>query len=201
MRTIVTETIAYKFDELSKDAQEKAIDNNRHFNVDVDWWYEWIIEDFKENNEYFDVDRVYFSGFWSQGDGAMFEYSSVKGQLISDFLLTLDLSPMRKSWLNNNAGFYGKGRQSGHYYHEKSCSHSIGVEVDNGDILYGTNFREWIESFDSQFERFVIDKYESMCCDLYATLNKEYDYLTSDEVIKESLIENDYEFDINGNII
>jgi hypothetical protein len=201
MRTIVTETIAYKFDELSKDSQEKAIENNRDANVTHDWW-DCIYYDFKENNnEYFYIDRIYFSGFWSQGDGAMFEYSSVKGQLISDFLLTLDLSPMRKAWLNNNAYFYGKGKQIGHYYHEKSCSHSIGVEVDNGDILYGTNFRGWIESFDYEFEKFVIDKYESMCCNLYSTLSKEYDYLTSDEVIKEYLIENDYEFDINGNII
>ena len=199
MRTIVTETIAYNFDELSKEAQEKAIDNHRHFNVDGDWWHEYIIEDFKENNEYFELDNIYFNGFWSKGDGAMFEYSGVKGKLISDFLFTLDLSPIRKFWLNNNAGFYGRGRQSGHYYHEKSCSHSIHVEVDNGDILYGSNFREWIESFDSQFEEFVIDKYESMCCDLYSKLEKEYYYLTSDEVIKESLIE--YEFDINGNII
>jgi len=201
MRTIITETVAYKFDELSKEAQEKAIDNNRDFNVSFDDWYEFIVEYFKESNEYFDVDKVYFSGFWSQGDGAMFEYSGIKGQLISDFLLTLDLSPMRKAWLNNNAGFYGNGKQRGCYNHEKSCSHSISLEVDNGDILYGSNFREWIESFDSQFEEFVIDKYESMCCDLYSTLEKEYNYLTSDEVIKESLIENDYEFDINGNII
>jgi hypothetical protein len=201
MRTIITETIAYKFDELSKEAQEKAIDKNRDFNVSFDDWYEFIVEYFKESNEYFDVDKVYFSGFWSQGDGAMFEYSGIKGQLISDFLLTLDLSPMRKAWLNNNAGFYGNGKQRGHYYHEKSCSHSISLEVDNGDVPYGSNFRGWIESFDSQFEEFVIDKYESMCCDLYSTLEKEYNYLTSDEVIKESLIENDYEFDINGNII
>jgi hypothetical protein len=201
MRTIITETVAYKFDELSKEAQEKAIDKNRDMNVSYDDWYEFIVEYFKESNEYFNVDKVYFSGFWSQGDGAMFEYSGVKGQLISDFLLTLDLSPMRKAWLNNNAGFYGNGKQRGNYYHEKSCSHSISLEVDNGDILYGSNFRGWIESFDSQFEEFVIDKYESMCCDLYSTLEKEYNYLTSDEVIKESLIENDYEFDINGNII
>lgn len=200
MRTIITETIAYQFNELSADVKEKVLDKHRDINVDHEW-YEFVVEYFINNNQYFNATKVYFSGFWSQGDGAMFEYDGVTNKLISEFLSELDLSPMRKSWLNNNANFYGKGKHSGHYYHENCCSHSIGVEVDNGDILYGTNFREWIESFDSQFEEFVIDKYKDMCRDLYSTLEKEYTELTSDELVEETLVCNDYEFDINGNII
>jgi hypothetical protein len=201
MRTIVTETIAYKFDELSKETQEKAIDKNRDMNVNYDWW-DCTYDDFKENNnEYFHIDRIYFSGFWSQGDGAMFEYSSLPDRLMDIFIDGLDLTPMRKGWLRNNIAVSGYGKQRGHYYHENSCTHSIYWEVDNGDLHYDRSLYQWLMSFENDFEDFVIDYYKDLCLNLYKDLETEYNYLTSDEVIKESLIENDYEFDINGNII
>jgi hypothetical protein len=201
MRTITTETVAYKFDELSKEAQEKAIDKHRDFNVSFDDWYEFTIEEFKESNEYFDVDKVYFSGFWSQGDGAMFEYSSLTDRLRDIFIDGLDLTPMRKGWLKNNIAVSGHGKQRGNYYHENSCTHYIYWEVDNGDLHYDRPLYQWLMSFENDFEDFVIDYYKNLCSNLYRDLETGYNYLTSDEVIKELLIENDYEFNINGNII
>ncbi len=40
-----------------------------------------------------------------------------------------------------------------------------------------------------------------LCKDLYRSLEKEYDYLTSDEAVKETLIDNDYKFDEEGNLV
>ncbi len=45
MRTIRTKV--YKFNELSKDIQQKVIENNYNINVDDSYWYESIIEDAK----------------------------------------------------------------------------------------------------------------------------------------------------------
>jgi len=202
MRTVITEEVVYSWEDVKNDAEllEVVLDKHRDINVNYDWW-EWVYEEFIDKNEYFDVKNIYFSGFYSQGDGAMFEYDNVKGQLISDFLLTLNLSPMRKTWLNNNASFYGKGKHRGHYYHENSCTHSAGCEVDNGDILYGSNFREWIESFDALFEDFLIGKYKDTCRELYRELKESYDYLKSDQSVADTLEANDYEFNINGEIV
>ena len=202
MRTVITEEIIYSWEDVKNDSEllDKVLDKHRYINVDTEWW-EWVYEDFIVENEYFDIKKIYFSGFYSQGDGAMFEYDNVKGQLISDFLLTSNLSPMRKGWLNNNAAFYGKGRHQGYHYHESCCNHSIGVEVDNGNILYGSNFRNWIESFYDSFFDFVANKYKDMCRELYRDLEKSYEYLTSDQSVADTLEANDYEFNINGEII
>jgi len=195
MKTITTKV--YSFNELSEDAKQKAIENNHEFNVHADW-YEWIYEDFKIDNKDFDIENIYFSGFWSQGDGAMFEYSGISEDLKDEFIDSLSLSPMRKEWLRNNVYVSGKGIQSGHYYHEKSCSHSIYWEVDNGDLHYSTLFYEWLESFSGDFEDFVISKYEDICGDLYSKLSHSYDYLTSESAIIENIEANEFEFYEDG---
>jgi hypothetical protein len=55
-------------------------------------------------------------------------------------------------------------------------------------------------SFADDFEAFIIEEYEYICSELYRTLEKEYDYFTSDEQIAEALRDNDYDFTEGGNI-
>lgn len=127
MRIELEEVKVYSLEGIKSNPEllEKVIEKHRDINVSFDWW-DFIYEDFNErNNEYFGIDKIYFSGFWSQGDGAMFEYSDISNRLRDIFIDGLDLSPMRKGWLRNNVSVSGKGVQRGLYYHEKSCSHSI----------------------------------------------------------------------------
>ena len=196
MRTI--EQTVYSFTELSEAVQQKVIEKNYDINV-YDDWYEFIHESFIEENKYFEVDNIHFSGFWSQGDGAMFEYSGIKQELVDEFIDSLNLSPMRKGWLKNNIHASCKGNHVGHYYHENCCNHSIYWEVDNGDLHWTTTFYQWLESFIEDFESFVIDKYKDMCRDLYRDLEREYEYLTSEDGIIETM--NEYEFFENGDMI
>ena len=66
----VIEVEVYKWEELSQSAHQKA----REWYIecmDYDWWdsvYEMSIEDGYEKG--FCIDKIYFSGFYSQGDGA-----------------------------------------------------------------------------------------------------------------------------------
>lgn len=202
MKTIAIQL--FSFNELSEEAQKKAIKKHYDINVDDNWW-EFVYDDFREQarNEGFNIDRMYFSGFWSQGDGAMFEYSGLDDKLLHDFvdnilIGTEHLSPMRKQWLLNNVCISGKGKHHGHYYHEGCCSHSIYWEVNNGDLHWSTNFYQWINSFADDFAEFVIDRYKDLCHSLYTSLENEYEYLTSEEAIKETLIMNEYDFTENG---
>ena len=202
MRIELEEVKVYSLEDIKSNPEllEKVIEKHRDINVYFDWW-DFIYENFKEyNDEHFDIEKIYFSGFWSQGDGAMFEYSDISNKLRDIFIDGLDLSPMRKGWLRNNASVSGKGVQRGLYYHEKSCSHSIYWEVDNGDLYWDRPLYQWIESFANDFENFIEELYVNLCADLYSTLEKEYTHLTSDESILESLEINDYEFTEDGNI-
>jgi hypothetical protein len=190
---------AYHFDELSNDAKENARNWFRENYPDYGWW-DCVYDCFKEKafNAGFDVDKIYFSGFWSQGDGAMFEYSSIHNALRIEFIKNLKLSPMREGWLLNNTCVSGSAKQSGRYYHNKSASHSIYWEVDNGDLHWSKNFHKWIENYADAFEDYVVDKYDELCHELYSSLKKEYEYLVSDENIDETIRINEYLFTENG---
>jgi hypothetical protein len=205
MKTV--EIKLYKFDELSKEVQDKVLNKNRDINV-YDDWHEFIIEDWINEtipSKGFEATNIYYSGFWSQGDGAMFQYDGISDDLLKEFvdnilIGTEHLSPMRKQWILNNIYVSASGRHRGHYNHEKCCSHSIYWEVSNTDINYLPNFSQWLESFADDFESFIIDKYEDICRELYRTLEREYDYLTEDEQIIEALRYNDYDFTEGGDI-
>lgn len=202
MRTITTETNVYDINDVKSNPEllSKVLEKYRDINVDYNWWDD-DYANHEENNNSFNITHRYFNGFYSQGDGAMFKYDGISSDLKDEFIDSLDLSSMRKEWLRNNVSVSGKGKQSGHYYHEKSCSHYIYWEVDNGDLYCDCVFYQWIESFSYKFEEFVIDKYEGMCSNLYSCLRETYNYLTSDEAILETLECNGYEFNINGSII
>ena len=194
MRTIRTKI--YKFSELSKEAQEKAIQNLWDININYEW-YEPITEGFKESNDFFDITNTFFSGFSSQGDGAMFEYSGINKDFVNTIIDSLELPNWKKEVLKNCIYVSGTGKQSGHYYHEKSCSHNIYVESDNGAQNY-RNIELLIDSVDANIEEAITDKYAELAKQLYNDLEKEYDYLTTEEAIKETIEVNEYEFTREG---
>jgi hypothetical protein len=107
---------------------------------------------------------------------------------------------MRKQWILNNVSVSVSGKHRGRYYHEGCCSHTIYWEVNNGDLHWSTTFHQWLMSFADDFEWFLRDKYNDLCQELYKTLEKEYDYLTSDEQIVEALRDNDYDFTDDGDM-
>ena len=72
MRTETTKTKIYEFEELDEAVQEKAIEKFYDLNIHEGWW-DSVYEMYKEDETGFDIDKIYFSGFASQGDGAMFE--------------------------------------------------------------------------------------------------------------------------------
>ena len=193
----IVETKVYTFEELSAPAKQNAIENHRDINTHDGWW-EPIFEGITEEAEQagFHVGNIYFSGFWSQGDGAMFEYTTLGDTLFSNFVDQLDLSPMRKSWLKTQTFAQSEGTHSGHYYHENCCSHVIDFEPK---FSWSENFWEWIGSFVDQYEEFVISEYKTLCRELYSRLSTYNDELTSDEEVAETIIMNEWEFDVDGN--
>lgn len=194
----------YKFDELPKEAKEKAINRWREDGLDYEW-YDTVYEDVFMIAKIIGIDlnrrsvklmngetrydpAIYFSGFSSQGDGACFEgtyqYAKDSVRKIKEY------APQDKELHRITEGLYNiqkkhsfkvtaNVKHSGHYYH----SHSTLIDVDPGKMY------EEISELLRDFMNWI-----------YNTLEKEYEFLMRDETIIETIRANDYNFTEDGEI-
>ncbi len=190
----------YKFKELSEEAQEKVIEKFHDINTHYDWW-EHVYEMYKEDETGFDIDKIYFRGFWSQGDGAMFE-GSPNEDILNFITPGYNNQQYQKNWSrviklikNGDINIYGSFKQSGHYYHSKSYSDNLETEFTN-DWQY-KNYSN-IEDICEDILYEIREHYEDICNKIYDSLEQGYEYYTSREAIEESIIANEYEFTEDG---
>lgn len=200
MRTLVTEIKLYSFNELSEEAKQTAIENYREGNLYYEWW-ESIYEDAKTIAALIgiDIDDINFTGFWSQGDGACFtgSYRYVKGGLkaLQDHIGNNDneltriaeelQAAQRKNFYRVNVSI-GRGRLSNHYSH----SNTMAFDMENTENRYqAIECEDDIEQALKDFADWI-----------YNQLEKEYDYLNSDEGITDTINCNDYEFTVSGKL-
>jgi len=195
----------YTFDELSPEAKERAIENERSSMDESmgDWWYEPIIEGETEKLEsegFEDID-IQFTGFHSQGDGASFTGRVkdmklfVKGTLgmknIDDRVLeNIEISIVRT---------YTR------HVHENSVRFECKVDDEEEDIVLfraaGLNIKISIPDQCQKIEEVGGPWVRSRCKEIYSRLNKEYDSYFEDDHIIADIKANDYKFDKDGNII
>ena len=182
--------------------KDELIDKYRDINTHHEWW-ECTYDCFKADMEAIgiSVDNMYFSGFWSQGDGACFEGSVTDWGL---FLKSLGYdSPILIQHAMDHWSF--SVSHSGHYYHE-NCTSFLGElpmpdDYDTEEFIdnfspYTEEFRAqaWgavISGFTANFEQEFTDAFKDHMRQLYRDLEKEYDYLTSDEAVWDSLEANE----------
>jgi len=185
-----THTITtYSFEELSEEAQEKALIQCQNWNVEGFKWWDAVYEDAKEVGKLLGItiDKIYFSGFPSQGDGACFagQYEYAKGSCRAireyaprDTELHRIADELRKLQRRYFYGLYAYVTYSGHYM-RKYCSN---IDVRENDMSCDIPADEIAELLRDFMEW------------IYRAAEREYDYLISDEVVKESLIANEVEF-------
>ena len=189
----IHETILYKFDELSTQAKKRAIisfqEDDSYLYYD---WYQDTINDFETILEligYYNI-TCYFSGFYSQGDGACFSarFSREKRclQKVKSYCpkeeKILDIVEQIQSEIPLHEEYEIK--HSGHYYHEY-CTN-----------VYYLGDDEKAEQLDERF----LELSRQLMRILYEKLNTEYDYLNSDEAITEYIKANNYEFTEDGEL-
>jgi hypothetical protein len=189
----------YKFDELSESAKQKAIDDYRQDGFDYDWW-DAVYEDARQIGEIIGIkiDNIYFSGFSSQGDGACFEgkYTYTKGSVkkIKDHApqdeelhrIARELQKLQKK---NFYSLSAKVKQSGHYSHEYCTEIEVCDNLNSyGDVTVETE--KALSELLRDFMRWI-----------YKSLETDWDYLSSDEQIVETIQANEWEFDENGDMV
>ncbi|BAI99156.1 hypothetical protein Sj15T_31510 [Sphingobium sp. TA15] len=207
----IVETTVYRLDELSDAAKERARAWYREAGIDHDW-FEFVFDDFERICAILGVELrtvpvrlygggtrqqpcIYFSGFWNQGDGACFEgrYHHARGAArrirdhapddadlhrIADALQAVQ----RRNFYQLRVSITHRDR----YYHEYCMA--IAVERDSPT---------W-QDMTADAEDLVIEPLRDLARWLYRQLEREYNYLTSDEVIDEAILANGYTFTGSG---
>lgn len=206
MRTI--ETTVYQFDELTEGAKEKAREwwRGLAFSDSCDW--EHVYEDADQCAAILgiEIDRrnyrtiggksgsepaIYFSGFWSQGDGASFDgrYRYVKGAVKA----IREHAPEDKD-LHAIADQL-QAIQKRHFYRlysrisADSRGHWLTVETEDRENQYKD-----LRGDDDSIKELMRD----FANWIYKQLAREYEYQTADEQVDDCIIANEYEFTEDG---
>jgi hypothetical protein len=191
VETVITRTDVFAFSELSDSAKETARDWHAQTLHD---WHEFTIEDVKECGRLigFDIEKVYFSGFSSQGDGACFVGTAayekggaraLKAHAPKDETLHKIADRWQALQKRNFYRLRATVRHCGHYYHE----HCTCIECD------GIGARDWADC-----EEEAADILRDFMRWSYRQLEKEYDWQTSMEACTENCEANEWRFTEDG---
>lgn len=201
----VTIKEVYQFDELSDEAKERAREWYRQGNCDDSFWSECTIEDAKEIGKYMgmDIDNIYFSGFWSQGDGACFEgtwrASDVKADKLKEYApqdkelhrIVDGLAELAKEYPDG----YFKVKHRGHYSHSGCTSFDVELPCEQEeDLEYDSPEYKALQVKLGEDEDTLIELARDFMDWIYRTLEKDWDYQNSDEQVDEAIRLNEYEF-------
>jgi hypothetical protein len=207
----IIETTVYRLGELSDTAKETALAWYQQVGVDDDW-FDFVYDDFERICAILGVELktvpvrlygggtrqkpcIWFSGFWSQGDGACFEgrYHHAKsasrairdhapkdGELhrIADALQAIQ----RRNFYQLHASVTHRDR----YYHEYCMA--ISVERDSPTR----------QDMTADAEDVVIETLRDLARWLYRQLEREHEALTSAETVDEAITANEYTFTETG---
>ena len=209
MRLVTIEKRIGSFSELSPELQTKVIEKFRYDWDDFD--PDFIIEGFCNAMEEIGVDispkNVYFSGFYSQGDGSCFSGKVVNFvNYISDVV-----NNYYKQLFQSEKEFNAFKRWCNHVYND--CDYNI--EINGSDRYFtvraNTDITTELYSLDhvkrrseEQEDRFIRildyiieEKAIEDNAKLYKALENEYEYRMSDGYIKDMIEANEYEFNLD----
>jgi hypothetical protein len=200
----------YKFNELSPTAKQKAIE--AHASSLWDDWFSGTISEWQDklSQRGYKDPEIRFSGFWSQGDGASFSCSlDFKGESAESFLTEshkAKLTAKRVEWKMDGYDtgefwVFGTIHATGRYCHHNTMT------LDDWDITFdnaSTESKEFLDELSedaTELPSEIINEAKSLAQEIYKDLEKEYNYLTSEEYVALISSDNGYVFDENGNLL
>ena len=170
----IIETKVYKFEELTEEAKQKAVENLYDINVAFDWWdctYDDAL-DIGLNITGFDIDRA----------------SYVNATFTDDACFTAHK-------IIDNHGDKSETYASASVFLANRDTIINGADRDEyGEVIDEYKLNEELDEIESEFLKTLREDYR-------ITLSKEYEYLTSEEAIIETIKANEYEFTAEGKLI
>jgi len=205
MRTV--EKTLYKYEELSDRAKQKARECYLEGGLDYSWW-EDSYEDFARVAEILGITlsqrsvplmsgkcryepEIYFSGFYHQGSGSSFfgTYGYAKGAVAK----IKKYAPQDEELHRIAQGLQDVQRR--HFYRLTADITSVRDHYIRVEVVDSENPYRDIGDAEDDVRELMNDFNDWM----FKRLQDEYEYLTSDEAVEESIIANEYEFDEEGN--
>ena len=207
----VVETTVYNLNELSEAGRDKARNWYREVTSEEDW-YDCVYDDFETISGIIGVRLktrpvrlfgggtrakpcIYFSGSWSQGDGACFEANyayekdtprKIRAHAPQDTELHAIADALQAAQRRNFYQLRADITHRGRYYHEYSMAISVERESPTSQAMT------------DGAEAAVMTALRDLARWLYRQLEREYEYQTSDPVVDEAIIANDYTFTGTG---
>lgn len=176
------------------------LEKYRYINVEHNNWWDCVESDFIEDMKQvgIHVDKIYFSGFWSQGDGACF-VGSLDNALTYLNHHHVDQFPMLRKLIEMGGTVWATSDHRGRYYHSSSVSINAECEAfwqcaNPKSELQEAVIQRWDGMVDKEivdFEAALAEQWRTYMNDLYTKLEEEYDYLTSDDAVWDTLVAND----------
>lgn len=186
---------------LDKSRQDELLNKYRGINTGFgEHWWEDVDGQIREEMEEIGirVTRLYFSGFWSRGDGAAIE--GYVDDWFKVFTHLKDPHAEARARLANTEGWGFRVTSSGRYCHSGTLQAAYDIPEDSNpfnqdeDPLRHYAWRianphapseHGIEALEKQLLQLFIERSD----DAYKRLEAEYDYLTSDEVVATYILE------------
>lgn len=187
-------TTQSKWDQLTERQRDGLIEKHRDCHTFYEWWegeYEYFIESMAEIGIEVTADNIFFSGFSHQGRGAAF-----KGA-VGDWA-----KMFRHLGLLLHYDWFMEATDS-RWFQSHIAHRSYSMSFDHDILIYPSPYDEIDEplqhlmwSMDLPSEKFLEDLedsikevFEDAAQKLYRSLEEENDYLTSDEVVKEYILD------------
>lgn len=176
----------------------RFLEKYRECNIHHDWWdgvYEMFIEDMEQIGVQVQKDGIWFSGFWSQGDGAAFAgrvHDWAKafkhiGLLPSLFFYYDNIEYMR---FNSIAPRNNRMRFDYCFDIQEACPY----DEDDEPLQYSLWYLMRPSNKDlDDLEDKLREVFEEAASKLYKDLEAEYNYLTDDEQIIEYILEEEFD--------
>ena len=216
------EVEVFKYEELEKSAKQKAREWYLE-GMDYEWWegtYEMAIEDGKEKGFY--IDKIFFSGFSSQGDGASWiGQVDVRQWLEENLPDSIGLSAWCQLIQEGVVSMHCKVEaNNAHYCHESTMQ--FGEVIDDTDvfeddytmqkesIFKGMEIQHLFDIIETDnecpikstegIEQAIVESGKQYAKDIYQRLREEYEYLCSEEMMLDHFDCNDYHFTNEGKL-
>jgi hypothetical protein len=191
----------YEFHELHPTVQENVINSYRDINTDHDWW-NFVYEDAINIGRILgiSIDKINFSGFSSQGDGAHFigKYTGYEKGSRDNIR---DYAP-RDTDLHGIADDLYDLQRRNFYTLTADIERDYSCRYEHPGAMDITLHRYTPMGYEIDVSKECYDAFCGIMRDfanrIYCTLEHDYWYLTSDEAIRETIEANDYRFFANG---
>jgi hypothetical protein len=175
MRTETVTREIYTFEELSEEAKEKAIEKLSNINLDYEWW----------ESEYEDAANIGLK---------LTTFELERNKHAEGFFLFNSATKVADKIMSEHGNECATYKTAFNFLNERDTLVRKFSDGVNFDVVAEENDYEFDREADELEEQFL----EDILSDYADILQKQYEYLYSEEAIKETIEANEYEFTEDG---